>query len=58
MKLGLSGMAPKAAERSWHVASWLAIAAATGLIVEGLVHASAKIVGLRSTSGWNAILWT
>jgi len=46
MKLRFSGMAPEAAERSWHVASWLAIATAIGLIVEGLVHASAKIVGL------------
>ncbi|MGU3779196.1 hypothetical protein [Burkholderia metallica] len=46
MKLRSLRITPKAAERAWHVASWMAIGTAIFLIAEGFVHASAKIVAL------------
>ncbi|WP_322082389.1 hypothetical protein [Burkholderia sp. BCC1972] len=46
MKLRFLRITPKAAEWAWHVASWIAIGTAICLILEGFVHASAKIVAL------------
>ena len=46
MKLCFPHITLKAAERAWHIASWISIGTTICLVVEGFVHASAKIVAL------------